>query len=371
MSWLGAVLLVAALTAPVQAVGCAGQDVPPAVATEATVTPLPWPAEPVGGAGLGTCGDVGPAGVPAVGAASYVLADLDSGAVLAARAAHARHRPASTLKVLTALVVARRLNPDTVVDGTAEDLRVDGSKAGIGPDGHYTVAQLLDGLLLNSGNDAAEALARALGGDAATTAAMTETARGIGALDTRPATVSGLDGPGMAMSAYDLAVIYRVAMREKLFASTMATRMVAFPGYGPKPGFMLSSNELFVANYPGAVNSKSGFTDDARHTLVASAERGGRRLVVTLMRGEQAPVPMWRQAGALLDWGFTQPAGGPAIGTLVDTAPVPPPTVAPVAAPLPPAPQTAADPVLIGAAGAAVAVLLAVAATFLLRRRRR
>ena len=88
--------------------------------------------------------------------------------MLAARAPHARERPASTLKILTSLVVADRLSPDTVVEGTAPDLRVDGSKAGIGPGGHYTVRQLMAALLLSSGNDAAEALARALGGDAAT-----------------------------------------------------------------------------------------------------------------------------------------------------------------------------------------------------------
>ena len=150
--------------------------------------------------------------------------------MLAARAPHARERPASTLKILTSLVVVDRLSPDTVVEGTAADLRVDGSKAGIGPGGHYTVRQLMAALLLSSGNDAAEALARALGGDAATVAAMTAKAQQYGALDTRPATPSGLDGPGMASSAYDLAVLFRIAMTKPLFASTIATRMVPFPG---------------------------------------------------------------------------------------------------------------------------------------------
>src|SRR5690606_39526019 len=92
-------------------------------------------------------------------------ADLDTGAVLAAQAPHARHRPASTLKVLTALTAIRSLNPDQVVQGTAEDQAIEGSKAGIGPGGQYTVRQLLAGLLLNSGNDTAQALARAMGGD--------------------------------------------------------------------------------------------------------------------------------------------------------------------------------------------------------------
>lgn len=313
--------------APVpQAPACPGQEAPPgppAVEETVAVPPLPWPAEPVGGPELGGCGDVGPAGVPAQavelgGAAAFVVADLDSGAVLAARAPHARHRPASTMKVLLALLVARSLDPDTVVDGSAEDLRVDGSKAGIGPGGRYTVRQLVAALLLNSGNDAAQALARAMGGIPSTVASMNAAAARAGALDTRAATPSGLDGPGTAMSAYDLAALFRDALREPLVAATIGLRQVPFPGYGDKPGFTLSTTERLLVRYPGALGSKSGFTDAARHTLVGYAERGGRRLVVALMRGEQRPVQMWQQAATLLDWGFARPAADPGIGRLVD-----------------------------------------------------
>jgi D-alanyl-D-alanine carboxypeptidase (penicillin-binding protein 5/6) len=325
---LGVIAVVAALSAPVAPVpGCAGQQAPPPPfareeLVEPAVEPLPWPAEPVGGQQLGTCGEAGTTGAPQVGAASWVLADMDSGAVLAARAPHARHRPASTLKVLTAIVALRYLNPDAVVDGTAEDQRIEGSKAGVGPGGHYTVRQLLAGLLLNSGNDTALALARAQGGDALTRARMAAVAAELGALDTLPASVSGLDGPGMATSAYDLALLFRVAMREPLFASTIATRSVPFPGYGDRPGFEVSNTSHLLGQYPGALGDKTGFTDAARHTIVGAAERNGRRLVVALVRGEQHPVPMWKQAAALLDWGFAQPAGTAPVGTLVDRTPV-------------------------------------------------
>ncbi|MGI5125776.1 D-alanyl-D-alanine carboxypeptidase family protein [Pseudonocardia sp. CA-107938] len=316
----------AAPTAPPPAVvaattpTCPGQESPPgppAVEETVAVAPLPWPAEPVGGPGLGGCGDLGPPGVPPVGAAAYVVADLDDGTVLAARAPHARHRPASTLKMLLALLAARALGPDDVVEGTADELRVDGSKAGIGPGGRYTVRQLMAGLLLNSGNDAAQVLARAMGGTEATVAAMCDVAAELGAHDTRAATPSGLDGPGMAMSAYDLALLFRDALREPLVAETIGLRAVPFPGYGDHPGFTLSTTERLLLRYPGALGSKSGFTDAARHTLVGFAEHGGRRLVVALMRGEQRPVAMWQQAAALLDWGFAQPPG-PGIGRLVD-----------------------------------------------------
>jgi D-alanyl-D-alanine carboxypeptidase (penicillin-binding protein 5/6) len=367
-AWAAVLALVAALTAPAAgALGCAGQQVPspPAAREEIGVpapSPLPWPAEPVGGAALGACGDVGAAAPATVTAASYVLADLDTGAVLAARAPHERQRPASTLKLLTSLVALRTLDPDQVVDGTAEDLRVDGSKVGIGPGGRYTVRELMQGLLLNSGNDAAAALARAMGGDAATVLAMSDAARALGALDTRPATPSGLDGPGMATSAYDLALVFRAVMRQPLFAATTATRQVPFPGYGDHPGFVVSNTNQFLPRYAGAIAGKAGFTDAARHTLVVAAQRGGRRLLVVLVRGEQQPVPLWRQAAALMDEGFVLPAGTPPVGVLVDGPPVPAAT-APAGGPRAGARTTSAPSQLsdgpgIAAAGGTVAVIV-------------
>jgi serine-type D-Ala-D-Ala carboxypeptidase (penicillin-binding protein 5/6) len=310
-------------------VGCAGQQVPPGPPVDEEKAdpppaPLPWPPEPVGGPQMGTCDRIGPDGGPEVTAASWVVADLDTGAVLAARAPHARHRPASTLKVLTALTSVRKLNPDQVVAGTVEDQAIDGSKAGIGPGGQYTVRQLLAGLLLNSGNDTAQALSRAMGGDAPMLAAMTDVAHELGALDTRPATPSGLDGPGMACSAYDLALLFRVALREPLFAETTGLHSVQFPGYGEHPGFVLYNSSKLLAHYQDTIGGKTGFTEAARHTLVGAAERGGRRLVVAMMRGEQTPLPMWKQGANLLDWGFSLPATTPAVGRLVDAAPVPP-----------------------------------------------
>lgn len=320
---------------------CAAAQAPPPPAAreeQVAVAPLAWPAEPVGGPRLTACDDDLPPGFAPpsqIDAAAWVLADLDTGAVLAARAPHARHRPASTLKVLTALVALDRLGPDTVVDGTAEDANMDGSRAGIGPGGRYTVRQLLAGLLLNSGNDTANALARTLGGPVATTEAMNATAARYGALDTRAATPSGLDGPGMASSAYDLAVLFRVAMREPLFAELVATRSVPFPGYGTQPGFTLSNVNNLLLHYPGALGGKTGFTDAARHTFVGAAAHDGRRLVVALVRGEQTPVPMWRQAATLLDAGFALPRDTPPVGMLVDVAPAGS-SVAPPPAPDPP-----------------------------------
>ena len=127
----------------------------------------------------------------------------------------------------------------------------------------------------------------------------------------------------MATSAYDLAVLFRQAMGEPLFAETIATREIPFPGYGDRPGFVLSNVNPLLSRYPGTLGSKTGFTDAARHTIVGAAERNGRRLVVSLVRAENTPVVNWRQAAALLDWGFALPADAPPVGTLVDAAPPP------------------------------------------------
>ena len=209
----------------------------------------------------------------------------------------------------------------TDVEGTQQDANVDGSRVGVGPQGHYTVRQLLTGLIMNSGNDAANALARQMGGVPATLAAMTAKARSLGGLDTRPTTPSGLDAQGMATSAYDLAVFYRVVMRDPTFQEISRTRLFQWPGHGDQPGFMVSSDNKMLASYPGTIGGKTGFTDDARHTRIAAAERHGRRLEVVLMRGEQHPVPMDTQAARLLDYGFALPKSTPPVGQLVEQAP--------------------------------------------------
>ena len=274
---------------------------------------------------MAECGLVLPSGVPPLPAGltphAWLIADLDSGAVLAARDPHGRHRAASTIKILTALVAIRELDLGREVVGTEEDANQEGSRVGVGPDGHYTVDQLLHALLMRSGNDAAHALTVQLGGVPATVRKMDGLARELGALDTRVATPSGLDGPGASVSAYDLGLIFRVAMREPAFAAIVGTALVDFPGFQDKPGFKVANDNKLLANYAGALGGKTGFTDDARHTYVGAAQRDGRRLLVMLLRGEQEPVRMWVQAARLLDYGFALPVSTEPVGVLVDRAP--------------------------------------------------
>src|SRR5215216_6646674 len=175
-----------------------------AVATAALVVSGPLTANaagqgsqgPVGGDQLTTKPTVVADGAtpPVVQASAYVVADLDTGAVLAAKAPHAKMRPASTLKTLTALVLLPRLNKSDVVTGTDADAGIEGSKVGVYPGLRYTVDLLFQGMFLASGNDAVHALcAHDQGGIPATVQRMNQKAKEIGALDTHVTDPTGLD----------------------------------------------------------------------------------------------------------------------------------------------------------------------------------
>jgi D-alanyl-D-alanine carboxypeptidase (penicillin-binding protein 5/6) len=249
---------------------------------------------------------VGSVPIPDGPAQTWLVADLDSGQVLAARDENLRHPPASTIKVLLALVALDELNLDTTVVADAADSHVECSCVGV-KEGHgYTARQLLDGLLLVSGNDAANTLAHMLGGVDATVAKMDAKAMSLGAVNTHAATPSGLDGPGGSgwSTAHDLAVIFRAAMANPVFAQITAEPSAMFPGDGGD--HPIGNRDELLSRYPGAIGGKTGFTDAARKTFVGAAARGGRRLVVAMMYGlvrEGGPT-YWDQAGNLLDWGF-------------------------------------------------------------------
>ena len=294
------------------------EDVPPGATPPA---PLPIPANPVGGGRLGECGMVLPDGAPPlpsdISAGGWLIADLDTGAVLAAKDPHGRYRPASTLKLLTAQVMLKNLtNLEQVVAGTSNDASQDGTRVGIEDGGQYTVRQLLTYLVIISGNDAANALARTNGGYDKTIADMNATAAALGALDTRAASVSGLDGPGQSVSAYDLALFAKADMATPPFPEIVSSVDVRVPAAAGE-GYIAANDNQLLYQYPGALGGKTGFTDDAGNTYVGMAARDGRRLVVTMLNGTQQPRRQWMQGASLLDWGFALPATTAAVGKLV------------------------------------------------------
>ncbi|GAB7146750.1 D-alanyl-D-alanine carboxypeptidase family protein [Mycobacterium riyadhense] len=253
--------------------------------------------------------DVQPAGsvpIPDGPAQTWIVADLDSGQVLAGRDQNVAHPPASTIKVLLALVALDELNLDATVVADVADTQVECNCVGVKPGRTYTARQLLDGLLLVSGNDAANTLAHMLGGQDVAVGKMNAKAAALGASNTHAATPSGLDGPGGsgASTAHDLAVIFRAAMANPEFAQITAEPSAMFPGdNGDQP--IVNQDEL-LQRYPGAIGGKTGFTNAARKTFVGAAAHGGRRLVIAMMYGlvKEGGPTYWDQAASLFDWGF-------------------------------------------------------------------
>ncbi|SFL90948.1 D-alanyl-D-alanine carboxypeptidase family protein [Geodermatophilus ruber] len=385
-------LLAGALVAVLLVLGGAGpasaEQARPTVDPTAPTPTAPYPGGPpqgsgpqgqtVGGEELDTRGTVVAGGAPplpdGLTAAGWLVADAGSGTVLAARDPHGRYHPASTLKTLTLLTLAPLLDPGAVVEGTVEDEAVEGSRVGLVSGGRYPVALLFEALVLQSGNDAANALARAAGGTAATLAAMNATAAEIGAFDTVAGTPSGLDVAGQSSSPYDLALVFRRLLEDPRTAAILRTPIAQMPPVeGRSPGYQIQNENPLLATYPGNLGGKTGFTDAARHTFVTGAERDGRRLVVSVMGTERTPLSAADQAARLLDWGFAVPPATSGVGVLVasaaDVPPVAPPaapvpSVAPVAPPAPgpsAAGGDAAEELLVPVALGATALLIVVA----------
>ncbi|WP_239133752.1 D-alanyl-D-alanine carboxypeptidase family protein [Rugosimonospora africana] len=299
---------------------------PPTIPPTPASPPRDAAAPVVGGAGLATTGLAAPAAVkapPATSAQSWVVADLDTGAILGACDPHLRRRPASVQKLLLADTALPKLNPSQVVVATAADLKLPRVTSAVGMvvGGHYPVSTLWYGLLLESGNDAANALARVAGGSGgvpATIAAMNAEAHRLGADDTHAVTPSGLDAADQFTSAYDLALIARADFARPDFVRYDTALRFQWPAQPPRDphGFQIQNENKLLTEYPGALGGKTGFTDQARHTYVGAAQRGGRRLVVTVMGAEIVPARAEKQGEALLNWGFGLPATA-SVGHLV------------------------------------------------------
>ena len=290
-------------------------------------------AEPIGGAklfGSGIIVDPGPQAtpLPEIPATTWVLADLDTGAILAARGPHVQRPPASTLKTLTALTLIPRLDPDTAYTVSYDDIAIEGSRVGLVEGGEYTVSDLLYGLMLQSGNDAAAALANANGGLELTLAQMNEEAARLQAFDTVAKTPSGLPAVGQVSSAYDLALIAREGLSRGDFSAYVSRRQIDdYPGFMPtEPGgardtFTIANQNPLInptdgrEPYEGALGVKTGWTTEAGKTFVGAAEQGGVRLVVVLMN---FAIPTYDAAAPLLDWGFANINAVTPVGYLVD-----------------------------------------------------
>ena len=226
-------------------------------------------------------------------AAAAILMDAESGEVLFEKDVGRRMRIASTTKIMTALVALEcaRLT-DTIT--VTQDHMVEGSSMYLKPGETVTVEELLYGLMLCSGNDAALALADCCGGLDAFVQAMNDKAAALGMKDTSFANPNGLDDEDHYSTAYDMALLSAYAVENPTFRRICSTRTATVGGRT-----MTNHNKL-LTQVEGCIGMKTGYTKAAGRTLVSCAERQGRRLVaVTLCDGND-----WADHKALYDLGF-------------------------------------------------------------------
>jgi D-alanyl-D-alanine carboxypeptidase (penicillin-binding protein 5/6) len=259
-------------------------------------------------------------------AKAWLVSDLTTGQVLAAKDPHGTFLPASTLKMLTAITLIPRLRPSAMEPVSDHAADVDGSRVGLVPGLRYSVRKLFTCMLVVSANDAADALAQANGGIPRTVGEMNAKARELQADDTVAKTPSGLDAPGEQTSAYDLALIAQAGLKIPAFRHYIATVHSTVPAPHHKH-FAIYSHNYLLTTYRGDIGVKNGYTVNADGTYVGAATRHGQTILITLMH---AYPNFWPMARSLLNWGFAAQGKVAPIGTLVQ--PLPPASTAVVPA---------------------------------------
>lgn len=236
--------------------------------------------------------------VPSVSAASAVLLDADSGRILYAKDANTPRAIASTTKLMTALVAAEYL-PDLQQEVTIkkEWTGIEGTSLYLEPGEKLTAETLLYGLLLQSGNDAAVALAGYCAGDVETFVKwMNQRAADLGMTGTHFTDPNGLGGEDHYATALDMARLGAASLDNPTVSRIVSTRTIHIGGRS------FTNHNKLLWQYPDCTGMKTGYTRQAGRTLVSSAEREGQRLVcVTLNDGDD-----WRDHAALLDYGFSR-----------------------------------------------------------------
>jgi D-alanyl-D-alanine carboxypeptidase (penicillin-binding protein 5/6) len=230
---------------------------------------------------------------------SLVLLEGSTGQVLAASDSERRRPIASAVKLVTALAVVEALPAGTIVPVGEEALGVEGSSYDLKVGEVRSVEDLLVGLLLRSGNDAAVVLAHAAdGSEEAFVLRMQDVLRRLG-IDVLPASATGL-AQGDALSASELAIVSRAALAEPRIR-----RLVGLVELEMDAGIRIENRNLFLGQFSGATGLKTGFTSAAGYTLSASAQRDGRELIAIVLG---APDDAVRRtvAARLLDYGFDQ-----------------------------------------------------------------
>ncbi|GAA2613237.1 MULTISPECIES: D-alanyl-D-alanine carboxypeptidase family protein [Streptomyces] len=262
---------------------------------------------------------------------SWIVADADSGEVLAAHNAHWQLPPASTMKMLFADTVLPSLPKEQIHQVTDKDMEGVGpgsSMVGVKEHLEYSVHDLWLGVFLKSGNDAVHVLSAMNGGIDKTVKDMQAHAEELQALDTHVVSPDGYDAPGQVSSAYDLTLFARSGLQKQDFREYCSTVSAKFPGLQepgkPREYFEIANtNRLLtgaagITPYKGMAGVKNGNTSLAGATFTGVAQQGPRKLLVTVMNPDGGGANLvYEQTAALLDWGFAAAGKVKPVGELV------------------------------------------------------
>ncbi len=242
-----------------------------------------------------------PVAAQAEGARASILIEAKTGRVLYESNAHEALPMASTTKVMTALLALERGNLDDMVTAGPNAFGVPGTSIYLSLGERLTLRDMLYGLMLASGNDAAVAIAEHIGGTVPDFCRMmTERAEEIGCENTVFTTPHGLPADGHHTTAWDLALIAREAMQNPVFREIVSTQRATLPWSGHEYSRVLNNKNKLLSAYAGAMGVKTGYTKAAGRCLVFAAERNGLELIGVVLN-----CPDWfDEAAAILDRGF-------------------------------------------------------------------
>jgi len=230
-------------------------------------------------------------------AEAAILFQPDTNTVLYEKNAYDDYLIASTTKIMTALVVLENVSTDEIVDILPEYTKIEGSSMYLKTGERFTVKELVYGLMLMSGNDAAAALACHVSGSIEEFAAlMNEKAYELGCLNTHFENPHGLDSDMHYSCAFDLALIMQAAMKIDAFAEINSTKEIEIAGRS-----MINHNKL-LWECEGCIGGKTGYTEKAGRTLVSVCERDGMELICVTISDRDD----WSDHKSLFDWGYSE-----------------------------------------------------------------
>ena len=238
---------------------------------------------------------------PDTTAEAAIVMDLHSGQVIWAKDENTARPPASTTKILTALIALEEGNLQDEVTISDAAVRVDGTRVYLVAGEKQSLENLLYAMLLNSANDAAYAIAEHIGGSIEGFAQkMNEKAKSLGARNSNFINPNGLADENHYTTALDLALISRAAMANPTFREIVATETKAWQG-AEWTSTLINQNKL-LSGYEGALGIKTGYTSKAKWCLVSAAERNGEAFLVVVLGDTKNGV--WSDSKILLDYGF-------------------------------------------------------------------